>query len=568
MMSHFYILIALCAAASTAFAAPATAGRVHSAPASIPTVWQKGTAAPTSKSITFNLIFKSRDAAGLEARMLEIAESKSAWMTEDEIASYIVPSDAEKATVETTLKNMGATGFSYSRNGDTLTVTSTIGQASKFFDAQFSEYSNTKISGVFYKTTQFTVPASIEAQIADVSPFATFGDVKHFGRKSYIRKQEPPKLEKRGTPASCNTSTVTPACVRSLYAFDTYTPTTSTGTARLGIMAYFGQSLLASDLTTYLTMFRPEASSYTIPVTAIDGAVNSGAGDEADLDTQTAAAIIYPLPAGFYDYGTLSSASGDVFLGTFQYFLNLTASDRPSVITISYGSFESEYTASQASSMCTAAQQLSAAGMTIVVAAGDYGVGGFLGFSCPAFVPTYPSGCPYLLTVGATQNFSPEVMADSSLAGFSSGAGFSNIFPTPSYQTSVVAAYESELGTTDSGYYNRSGRAFPDVSAQGSQQPLIYNGNYYIVGGTSASAPIVASGLTLLNDLLITAGKATVGWANPTFYANPSAFTDVTSGGSYSCASTSYGLPAETGWDASAGWGTPDLTKLRTVYGV
>lgn len=180
-------------------------------------------------------------------------------------------------------------------------------------------------------------------------------------------------------------------------------------------------------------------------------------------------------------------------------------------------------------------------------------------------------------------------MVSTSLAGFYSGAGFSNYFSTPSYQKSAVSAYESALGSTDSGYYTKTGRAFPDVSAQGSLQEVVVSGSAELgkhssiptlreqtqsndsllkVGGTSCSAPIVASGLTLLNDLLIKAGKATVGWANPTFYANPSAFTDVTSGGSYACASTSYGLPAKTGWDASAGLGTLSLTALRNVYDV
>lgn len=89
------------------------------------------------------------------------------------------------------------------------------------------------------------------------------------------------------------------------------------------------------------------------------------------------------------------------------------------------------------------------------------------------------------------------------------------------------------------------------------------------VGGTSASAPITASGLTLLNDLLTKAGKATIGWANPAFYAaGESTFTDVTSGGSYACGSTSDGLPAAAGWDASAGLGTLNFSKLRTLYGV
>lgn len=85
-------------------------------------------------------------------------------------------------------------------------------------------------------------------------------------------------------------------------------------------------------------------------------------------------------------------------------------------------------------------------------------------------------GCQYILSVGGTQNFSPEVMVDISLAGFYSGAGFSNYFPMPSYQTSAVAAYEAELNATDNGFYNTTGRAYPDVSAQGSRQEIVVAG--------------------------------------------------------------------------------------------
>lgn len=101
------------------------------------------------------------------------------------------------------------------------------------------------------------------------------------------------------------------------------------------------------------------------------------------------AGIVYPLPSGtlvstssasftkilltlcfegFYDLGN-KQTSGDVFLLTFQYFLGLSVSERPSVISISYGSLESDSTSAQANSMCNAAQQLAAAGMTIVVGA-------------------------------------------------------------------------------------------------------------------------------------------------------------------------------------------------------
>jgi tripeptidyl-peptidase-1 len=58
---------------------------------------------------------------------------------------------------------------------------------------------------------------------------------------------------------------------------------------------------------------------------------------------------------------------GDLALLTFQYFLSLPVPERPSVISVSYSNVEHDYTQTQASSMCTAAQQLTAAGMTIVV---------------------------------------------------------------------------------------------------------------------------------------------------------------------------------------------------------
>lgn len=64
-------------------------------------------------------------------------------------------------------------------------------------------------------------------------------------------------------------------------------------------------------------------------------------------------------------------------------------------------------------------------------------------------------------------------MVDKSLAGFYSSAGFSNHFPTPSYQRSVVLEYQRGLGQTNIGYYNKTRRVFPDVSAQGSLQPVV-----------------------------------------------------------------------------------------------
>jgi len=141
---------------------------------------------------------------------------------------------------------------------------------------------------------------------------------------------------------------------------------------------------------------------------------------------------------------------------------------RPSVISISYGSVESDFTLAQAQTMCKAARKLTAQGMTIVVSSGDSGVNGqgSTSSTCPPFIPTYPSGCQYILSVGATQGFSPEVATGTDVAGFYGGAGFSNYFPTPSYQKNDVSKYLSSLGSSQAGNFNAGGRGYPDVSAQ------------------------------------------------------------------------------------------------------
>lgn len=557
------------------FAAGANAAaRTHYAPQHIPSAWSKVGAAPAADSLEFTFVLEG-DYAGLTSRMEQIAASQSEWLTEDELASYIAPSADAKTAIDAAIKELGATVVSTSPAGDKVTVSTTVEAASKYFAADFHQYEHT--GNVAHKTHAYTIPDAISAHVSDVYPIATFGSIRSFAHvdKSDVIKnavahenarQGP---SKRATPAGCSTSSTTSACYRALYGYSTYQPTSTSTTPSVGIIAYIGQNYSPTDLATWISKYRTDAVGYSIAVNLSNGAKNtpSSPGVEAALDTQTVAGIIYPLPSTFYDIGTASTA-GDLFLITLQNFI--AASVRPPVITISYGSDESDFTSAQATTMCNAAQQLSALGTTIVVSSGDTGVDGQGDLSCPPFRPTYPGGCPYVLSVGATQNFSPEVMVSTSLAGFYSGSGFSNYFSTPSYQTSQVAAYEALIGTTPpKADYKTTGRAFPDISAQGSLQPVVVSGRTESVGGTSASAPIVAGGLALLNNLLKAAGKPATGWIQPTLYAAANVTTDVTSGGSYACtSSTTLGFAAKPGWDASAGLGTPLFAGLRAAYGV
>lgn len=110
-----------------------------------------------------------------------------------------------------------------------------------------------------------------------------------------------------------------------------------------------------------------------------------------------------------------------------------------------------------------------------------------------------------------------------------SGGGFSNTFSLPSYQSSAVSNYYNKYApsyTSAQCNNSRATRGFPDVSANGANYIISVQGQYISVFGTSASAPVFASVLTLINEARLNIGKSTVGFVNPALYANPSMFSE------------------------------------------
>jgi hypothetical protein len=95
-----------------------------------------------------------------------------------------------------------------------------------------------------------------------------------------------------------------------------------------------------------------------------------------------------------------------------------------------------------------------------------------------------------------------------------------HVVTAPRFQTSSIAAYLTALGSTYSGEFNKSGRGFPDVAAQGEGFEIVQDGENILVSGTSCSSPVFASVIGLINDRLIAAGKPALGFLNP-WYSLP-----------------------------------------------
>lgn len=248
------------------------------------------------------------------------------------------------------------------------------------------------------------------------------------------------------------------------------------------------------------------------------------------------------------------------------------------VISSSYGYNEADLTPFYTARQCAEYAKLGLMGVTVLFSSGDNGVAGN-GGTCltrngsesaqgKRFNPTFPSTCPYVTSVGATQVnpgssvFDPESACEQYI--YSSG-GFSNYFATPDYQKDAVQEYmENHRPPYSKTTYNSTGmsRGFPDLSANGANYVVSVDGNFSLIYGTSASAPVVGAILTLVNDARLFAGKKPIGFINPTIYSCDfaDAFHDITNGTNQGCGTV--GFKATEGWDPVTGLGTPNFPKL------
>lgn len=411
---------------------------------------------------------------------------------------------------------------------------------------------------------------------------------------------------------ACDAGKITPDCLRTLYSTKDYTPKIPTK-SRIGYCNYLGETTLQSDLDLWTKQFRSDAQGAQIKFELVNGAQNNqvldqatqtkGTDVEANLDGQSITGIAYPIPVTAYNTGgeppiTKAYAppggqpnSNEPYLDWVQYILAKPDSDIPPTISTSYGEDEQSVPKDYATRVCQDFAQLGSRGVTLLFSSGDSGVGSPGSSSSgqcmlyndpnnpnngsPNFLPAFPAGCPYVTAVGATRglgsssstlsgSFNVEVAAGypNGMSKYSSGAGFSNYFPQPQWQQSAVESYISKISTeVDPSMYNKSGRAYPDLAANGQSYAVFWGGTVKSVDGTSASSPTMAAIVALLNDDLLASGKSPLGFMNPWLYqTGKEGFTDITQGSSAGCGGN--GFPAKEGWDAVTGFGTPVCFRL------
>jgi subtilase family serine protease len=545
------------------------------------------------------------------------------YLTPEQFRQQFAPSKAQMAAVQSWLESQGFTLNYTPKNNHYVSAQGTVGQAQAAFAAQFAMY-NVKGKTVRSPSADVSIPSSLASIVTDVvglDESAVFVQPDHV-----VDTDAPPSAGFRNAPPL----SVYWAQVFSPYAFPKgftaltlssvpwtlkgYTPAQIKGA--YGISGYDGTGQTVAIIDAY--------GSATILDDVNQWSRNRG------LPTMNGSQFVQVVPPGIYNkpenrkqdpqgwYGEetldveavhgMAPGAKIVFVGAPNNYQDLDAAMNhvvdehlAQIVTNSYGFTTELLHPGFVKPFEDTLVQAAIEGIGVYFSSGDSGDGTSVnGFA----TPQWPASSPWVTAVGGTSlgidsantrvietgwgtsnyNSDPTTLVSTRTGWlYGAGGGVSKIFAEPFYQKSAGLKF--------------SGRGVPDVAALADPQTGLLigqtqtfpNGTYYDeyrVGGTSLASPIFA-GLMALADQA--AGHAH-GFANPLFYANPSAFYDVvsvktavarrnyvngvdaTNGTAdrlrtfddYSGSPTQHTNP---GWDNVTGLGTPGVTGLGTPGG-
>ncbi|KAI0752884.1 peptidase S8/S53 domain-containing protein [Daedaleopsis nitida] len=493
-------------------------------------------------SISLTLALPSSNMDGLHAALMDVSDPKSSkygkHLSKAEVESFVAPKPESVKVITDWLSKNNIKANVISPSGDMLRVNIPVKTANALLAANYTEFMDKRTDKTIVRTLSYSLPADVEEHVNFVYPTTQFIGAL-VPTKPPFEVVQPPKAisRKRTTPPDLCSQEIFPECLQDLYNIPS-APATNPGNT-LGVTAYLSEFATEDDLNVFFEAFRPDVpTTPTFDIVSIDSGITTGNGTlEASLDIQYTTGIATGVPTTFY-------SDGNPFVDGFIDMANdlLDMDELPLVLSTSYGFDEIVFQSDPeiANTLCNAYAQLGARGTSVFFCSGDNGVYSF-GFNsdCTSteFGPTFPSGCPFLTSVGGTEGI-PEDAA--------------------------VQGYLTQLGSTNAGLFNTSGRGFPDVSAQSVNFITRIAGVFELVLGTSASTPTFASVVALLNDQRLNAGLPPLGFINPLLYSEgASALNDITVGSNPGCGAQ--GFPALPGWDPATGLGTPDFNKLLNL---
>jgi kumamolisin len=526
-------ILGLAWAATPAGAAPAPRVAVHGDVVSaVARSAHTGTVA-ANRAISIAVSLAPRDAAALKAFAASATDPKSPlykhYLAPGQFAARFGATPATIAQVTSYLKGQGLTVGKVSGNGLVIDASGTAAQVEKAFNVSLSTYHDAKTQQDYFANSAApTLPEGIAASVVDVAGLSSFRAHTHFDRVRTVPNAKP------HAPSG-----LTPTQGRAAYDLASENAKGYTGKGEtIGLVEF--SAFKQSDITTYDKQFGLSVAAPT--VVKVDGGTTDTSGeDEVELDIEVIQALAPGATIKVYEAPNTSAGDVDLYSA-------LVSADVP-IVSISWGSAESQVSSSTMSSDDTSYTTAASQGESFFAASGDNGSddAGDGGTSVD-----FPASDPNVTGVGGTTlNIGSNGAYNSETAWSGSGGGTSSQFAQPSFQSGV---------TSD------GNRDVPDVAAVGDPNTgwAIYTGGSWAqFGGTSAAAPNWAAFTAVYDQYAAAKGKSALGFANSSIYADATGsnygrdFHDVTSG-------SNGAFSAGSGYDQVTGWGSYDGANFIT----
>jgi tripeptidyl-peptidase-1 len=582
--------------------------------------WNRGHEADTSHSLQMSIALKMQNVdLGLET-LLRISDPSSPdygqYLSTKDVVRMFEPKSSAVLGVMEWLQESGIDRgrVTPSHSGDQLSLDLSVQEASWLLVTTFYYQIHQETGQEQIASQHHHIPQSLAESIDYIIAASPISTHQQIPRKQVIINDDASALTP--LPSNCFTQTAL-SCLRILYKIPDNVPPHPNNSFGIYQPSWF--TWIPEDLDKFFGQMQKELVGHRPKVDAINGGymqrneTGEGWSREPNLDFEYAMALTSPQEVTDVQVGSYSQVGNpDNMLAAFDKYYcdsshqvpkypdfyppgcNATTCDcgsssPPNVLSMSYGWTEDGFTSSYLQRQCLEFLKLGLMGTTVVVSISDHGTASRAGSYCindttgtgtePKFSPMFPASCPWVTSVGGTQmsqplNFqSPKATTNETTFrkdddGLSSGGGFSNVFLSPPYQGPNVASYKAlEKDHLDKirNRFNSTGRGYPDVAARADDYLFVNNGKWKRVSGTSASNPVFASIITLINSERMHAGKGPVGFINPALYSNSDILNDVVTGANRGCG-VDPAFRAATGWDAVTGLGSPDYERMRSFF--
>jgi kumamolisin len=504
-----------------------------------------GNADPTER-LEVSVLLRRRNGAALTERVQKLARRENAGghLSRQQFEAQFSADADDIAAVKKFAQAHGLVVVQEHPGRRTVVLSGTVAQ----FDAAFGiELQRFQYAGGSYRGRIGAV--QLPDELKDIVE-AVLGLDNRPAAKPHFRRRPSPGNVHWHANAGDSTS-YTPLQLASLYDFPS-----GNGQGECVAIIELGGGERPADLSTYFSGLGIQTAP-NVTAVSVDHGKNQPTGDpngpdgEVMLDIEVVGAIapganiaVYFAPntdAGFLD--AITTAAHDT-------------TNKPSIISISWGGPESSWTQQAMTAFDSAFQAAAAMGITVCVASGDSGSSD--GLNDGANHVDFPASSPNVLACGGTHlqasgtTITGESVWNDGAQGGAGGGGVSGFFALPAWQNGL------QVTLTAGGNRALAMRGVPDVSGDADPESgydVRIDGTDTVIGGTSAVAPLWAGLIARINS----ARGSPVGFINPQLYAAPSDLNDVTTGNNGSYA-------AGPGWDACTGLGSPDGSKIATLF--